>query len=59
MEASGEHFEFSPGDSLQLFVSYRYTVESLADTLESQGITIEDSFLTSNDEEGVFLCGLQ
>ena len=59
MEANGKHFEFCPGDSLQLFMSYRYTVESLADTLESYGIAIEDSFLTTNGEEGVFICGLQ
>ena len=58
MEPNGEHFEFYPGDSLQLFVSYRYTVESLVDTLEPHDIRIEDSFLTANGEEGVFICGL-
>jgi len=59
MEVNGKHFEFCPGDSLQLFVSYRYTVEALAYTLEPYGIAIEDSFLTTNGEEGVFICGLQ
>ena len=59
MEANRECFEFRPRDSLQLFVSYRYTEESLADTLEPHGIVIEDSFLTANGEEGVFLCGIQ
>ena len=58
MDANGKHFEFFTGDSLQLFVSYRYTVESLADTLGSYGIAIEDSFVTTNGEEGVFICGL-
>ena len=59
MEPNGEYFEFYPGDSLQLFVSYRYTVESMADTLEPYGIAIEGTFLTANGEEGVFICGLQ
>ena len=59
MEANGEFFEFQSGNSLQLFVSYRYTVESLRDTLEQYGISIEDAFLTSNGEEGVFICSPQ
>jgi hypothetical protein len=59
MKANGKHFEFFSGDSLQLFMSYRYTVESLADTLEPYGIAIEETFLTTNGEEGVFICGLQ
>jgi hypothetical protein len=59
MEANGEFFEFNSGNSLQLFVSYRYTVESLTDTLKQHGIIIENAFLTSNGEEGVFICGPQ
>ena len=59
MEANGDAFEFHREDALQLFVSYRYTLETLANTLESHGITIKDSFPTANGEEGVFLCSLQ
>ena len=59
MEANGDAFEFHREDALQLFVSYRYTLETLANTLESHGITIKDSFQTANGEEGVFLCSLQ
>ena len=59
MKVNGERFEFGPDDSLQLFVSYRYTLKSLTDTLEPHGIAIENTFLNTNGEEGVFLCGLQ
>ena len=58
MEASENLFKFYPGDSLQLFVSYRYSINSLARTLEPYGIKIEKSFQSRNGEEGVFICRL-
>ena len=58
MEANGDTFEFHREDELQLFVSYRYTLETLANTLESHGIIIKDSFHAVNGEEGAFICGL-
>ena len=58
MEANGDAFEFHREDAIQLFTSYRYTLNTLANTLESHGITIKDSFQAANGEEGVFLCGL-
>jgi L-histidine N-alpha-methyltransferase len=59
MSANGEPFDFQTGDALRLFVSYRYTLQSLAETLAPHDIVIEDTFLSANGEEGVFLCGLQ
>ena len=56
---SAQPIEFGPDDSLELFVSYRYTLKSLTDTLEPHGIAIENTFLNTNGEEGVFLCVLQ
>ena len=44
MKANETPFEFNPGDSIQLFVSYRYSVNSLANTLRPYGIKIEKSF---------------
>jgi hypothetical protein len=31
----------------------------LAETLLAHGIVINDAFLSENEEEGVFVCGLQ
>jgi L-histidine Nalpha-methyltransferase len=59
MCANDERFNFSSGDVLRLFVSYRYTLQSLATTLSAHGILINDAFLSESEEEGVFLCGLQ
>jgi L-histidine N-alpha-methyltransferase len=59
MSANGEPFDFQPGDVLRLFVSYRYTLQSLTETMTPHDIVIEDTFLSANGEEGVFLCGLQ
>ena len=59
MRANGEQFNFQPGDALRLFVSYRYTLQSLTETMAPHGIIIQNAFLSANEEEGVFLCGLQ
>ena len=49
----------SPASTTQLFVSYRYTVATLRDTLQPHGILIEQEFISANGEEGVFLCAIQ
>ena len=59
MNANDNQFDFLVGDALRLFVSYRYTLQSLAETLASHNIMIEIAFLSNNEEEGVFVCGLQ
>lgn len=59
MSANGERFDFQPGVALRLFVSYRYTLQSLTKTMAPHGIVIQNAFLSANEEEGVFLCGLQ
>ncbi len=59
MRANDEQFHFQSGDALHIFVSYRYTLRSLGETLGSHGIVIEKSFQSTNGEEGVFLCGIQ
>jgi uncharacterized SAM-dependent methyltransferase len=59
MNANDKQFNFIAGDALRLFVSYRYTLQSLAETLASHNIVIENAFLSASGEEGVFVCGLQ
>ena len=59
MNANDKQFDFIAGDTLRLFVSYRYTLQSLAETLASHNIVIENAFLSDSGEEGVFVCGLQ
>jgi len=59
MNANDKQFNFTAGDALRLFVSYRYTLQSLAKTLASHNIVIENAFLSASGEEGVFVCGLQ
>jgi len=49
----------TPSKTTQLFVSYRYTVPSLRNTLAQHGIIISREFISENDEEGVFLCAIQ
>jgi len=56
MKANGEIFKFRSKDVLQLFVSYRYTIDSLTNALKSHGIDVKQFFQSANREEGVFLC---
>ena len=59
MNANDKQFDFIAGDILRLFVSYRYTLQSLAETLAPYNVMIENAFLSANEEEGVFVCALQ
>ena len=47
---------FASGDSLQLFVSHRYTPDSATKVFAEHGLRISQTFLSENQEEGVFLC---
>jgi uncharacterized SAM-dependent methyltransferase len=51
-----ERFEFRPGESIQLFFSYRYTPDLVKKALERHGLTVLDQWITKSEEEGVFLC---
>jgi hypothetical protein len=53
----GETFEFSSGEKIRLFFSYRYTPERVRAQLGAYGIAVHEQWITSSGEEGVFLCG--
>jgi uncharacterized SAM-dependent methyltransferase len=52
----GETFDFNPGESIQLFFSYRHTPESVDRLLTLHGLTVKQNWLTKSGEEGVFYC---
>jgi L-histidine Nalpha-methyltransferase len=51
-----EQFEFSAGESIRLFFSYRYTPELVRTFLAQHGMKVLDQWITNSEEEGVFLC---
>ncbi len=51
----GREYHFKRGQEFQLFFSYRYSTELLAQTLADHDLTVEKSWVTSSGEEGVFL----
>ncbi len=51
-----ERFEFSAGESIQLFFSYRYTPELARKTLQAHGLSVDEQWIARSEEEGVFLC---
>lgn len=52
----GETFAFQPGETIQLFFSYRYTPSLVREQLQAHGLTVENQWITQSGEEGVFLC---
>jgi uncharacterized SAM-dependent methyltransferase len=54
--AEGERFEFSTGQSIRLFYSYRHTPDGMVRLLEKHGLQLDGSWITKSGEEGVFLC---
>jgi hypothetical protein len=56
VEIESEAFEFRPGESIQLFFSYRYTPDRVRRLLGKRGIEVLDQWVTKSEEEGVFLC---
>jgi L-histidine N-alpha-methyltransferase len=51
-----EEFKFRSGESIQLFFSYRYTLELVQKNLARPGLTVRAQWLTKSAEEAVFLC---
>ena len=51
-----EEFKFRSGESIQLFFSYRYTLELVQKNLARHGLTVRAQWLTKSAEEAVFLC---
>lgn len=59
MELGSDAFEFAPGESLQLFFSYRYTPALIQERLQTHGFVVEHGWITKSGEEGVWLCRRQ
>jgi hypothetical protein len=59
IELESDAFEFAPGESLQLFFSYRYTPALIQERLQAHGIVVEHGWITKSGEEGVWLCRRQ
>ena len=53
---SGESFSFTRGQTIQLFFSYRYTPERVQKILQRHGLQVCRQWITTSQEEGVFLC---
>lgn len=51
-----ERVEFAAGESLRLFYSFRFTKEHIQDLLSKQGLQLLGEWISSEEEEGVFLC---
>jgi L-histidine N-alpha-methyltransferase len=55
VEVDGERFDFRAGETFRLFFSYRYTPERVRKVLARYGLEVCDQWITSSEEEGVFL----
>jgi L-histidine N-alpha-methyltransferase len=56
VEVEGERFEFSQGENIRLFFSYRYTPDRVRRLLGKHGFELREQWVTDSAEEGVFLC---
>lgn len=56
IQVDGETFDFSAGEKVRLFYSYRHTPELVRALLAGQGIKIVEQWVTKAGDEGVFLC---
>ncbi len=56
VKVNGEELSFGPGETLQLFYSYRYTPDRVKKLLARHGLQIQAQWVTQSEEEGVFLC---
>lgn len=54
-----EQFRFASGDVIRMFYSYRHTPHTLAQSLKSHRLEIMEQWITTSQEEGVFLCRKQ
>lgn len=57
--AGENQFTFEPLEEIDLFTSYRYTIDSIKSTLAAHRIEVAEEFISQNGEEGVFLCHIQ
>lgn len=55
----GEAFRFDAGSSLGLFFSYRHTPHTLGELLAASSLKLEESWISSSGEEGVFLASME
>jgi L-histidine Nalpha-methyltransferase len=55
IEVANKVFDFRAGESIRLFFSYRYTPERVRKVLTRYGLEVCDQWITSSEEEGVFL----
>lgn len=55
LKVETEEFRFKPGDEIRLFFSYRHTPALLAKLLGRYRLSIEQQWIASSGEEGVFL----
>ena len=53
---ANNRFKFSPGDTIRLFFSYRYTPYLLEKMLAAQGLQTKNQWGARSGEEAVFLC---
>lgn len=56
IELEGERIEFSQGESIRLFFSYRYTPDRVRRLLGKNDLALREQWITDSGEEGVFLC---
>ncbi len=56
IQVEGEAFDFSAGECIRLFFSYRHTPELVRTLLAGQGIKVVEQWITKAGDEGVFLC---
>jgi len=55
IEVANKVFDFRAGETFRLFFSYRYTPERVRKVLARYGLEVCDQWITSSEEEGVFL----
>ena len=56
ISVDSEHFDFSVGEKIRLFFSYRHTPQLVRELLAKHGLAVLDQWITKSGEEGVFLC---
>lgn len=54
VSVEGERFEFSVGDRIRLFFSYRYTPARVCELLARYGLSVAAEWILRSGEEGVF-----
>jgi uncharacterized SAM-dependent methyltransferase len=55
IQVNEHQFEFSPGESIRLFFSYRHTPALVRSLLSRHGLQVLEQWITRSEEEGVFL----